>query len=752
MKKKLPWFRIAFAVALVAAVVLTVVAAGRDSEEFVEQDPDFTVGLMETEGFETVAENSQYQLLTNSATAEIAVACKSTGAVWYSNPQDRHADEISNGKYKNQLNCQLLIQYANSEKSIQSTNNYVACIKKGDYSSEKIADGIRYEFYFATEGFVIPVEYVLGDDGLRVSVVNEDIQQLKQNSLLKYGLLPYFGCASAGEKGYLVLPDGSGAIMEYNADPVVAAKYNEYYADVYGRDPAYTLKSVKNNTQTVLVPTFGFCREQGGMFAWVEEGDALSSLLAYPANMVTGYCNAYFEATYRGIDEALLQEMTASEKAVKVLSQKVVSLPRYTVYYGFVEQASPDYAALAIQVRHYMTERMELAPLTDTDVPLYLELIGSVAGTKSFLGIPYEAQKALTDYEEAADLITSLHEKGVEHIALSYFGWSDESPYRQMNRKGNASGELGGAKKLEELLSLLNEKGDRVFLTDDHIRLYRNGNGLSLNTDSARNLTGGIMYGMLYQRSVYRKDVDGPRWTYLKNDLLPETGAAFSKTMSRWTISGVGVWGLGSTLYSDNHKSVLQERTASDRQQGLAYAQSALEALRGEGDLLVDAAHAYAYLYATDVTSLPLTSSRYTSFSADVPFLPMLLHGYVSYSSGAINLRSDDETYFLRAVEYGALPLYAFADTSEESLLKTELSWLTSPDANAWMDILVERQEAVQTVFASVRNKAIIGHACVDTDVYVTTYDGGTRIAVNYRDEAVQVDGVTVPARSFVVL
>lgn len=752
MKKKLPWFRMALAAVLVVAVVLTVLAAGRGSEEFVEKEPELTAGLVETEGFETVAENSRYQLQTNSATAEIAVVCKQTGAIWYSNPPDREADEISNGKYKNQMNCQLLIQYANNEKSIQSTNNFVASVKKGDYASEKIAGGIRYEFYFSTEGFVIPVEYVLGEDGLRVSVVNEDIQQLKRNSLLKYGVLPYFGCASAGEEGYLVLPDGSGAIMEYKADPKTAATYSEYYADVYGRDPAYTLKSVKNNTQTVLVPTFGFCREQGGVFAWVEQGDALSSLLAYPANMVTGYCNAYFEGTYRGIDEALLQEMTASEKTVKVLSQTAVSLPRYTVYYGFVEQASPDYATLATRMREYMAKRLKLSPLTDTEVPLYLELVGSVAGIKSFLGIPYEAQKALTDYEEAADLITALHEKGARQIVLSYLGWSNESPYRQMNTKGKASGELGGAKKLDALLSLLRENGDRVFLTDDRVRLYQSGNGLSLNTDSARNLTGGIMYGMLYQRSVYRKDMDGPQWGYLKNDLLPEIGADFAQAMSRWDINGIGVWGLGSTLYSDNHKSVLQKRTASDRQQALAYTQAALEVLRGEGDLLVDAAHAYAYPYATDITSLPLTSSRYTSFTADVPLLPMLLHGYVSYSSGAINLRSDDETYFLRAVEYGALPLYTFADTSEKSLLDTELSWLTSPDASAWLDILATRQAAVQEICAPVQGKVIVGHTCVETDVYVTTYEGGIRIAVNYREQAVEVDGVTVPARSFVTL
>lgn len=753
MKKKIPWVRGTLALALVAVLLVAILGSrGDSSTDDSATPPEVSYNRMQTEGFETVAENDAYVLLTRSETAEIAVQCKKSGSVWYSNPQDREEDTVSNGKYRNLLNCQLTIQYANKDKSIQTANNYVSSVKKETYSCKKITDGIRYEFHFSSEGFIIPVEYILDEDGLRVSVVNKEIEQHGKNTLLKYGVLPYFGCAEYGEDGYLVLPDGSGAIMTYDADVTTANRYTEYYADVYGRDPAYTLKAVQNNTELVYVPTFGISREQGGLFAWVEQGDALSAILAYPVNYVTAYANAYFEATYRGIDEVILQEMTASETTVKVLSEKPVLLERYTVYYGFVEEQTPDYATLGSAVRAYMVERMQLTEIASAEVPLYLELIGSIAGTKTFLGVPYEAQQALTDYAEAAQLISRLHQQGIGNIHLSYVGWSSDIPYRQMEVSAKPSSALGGAKGLEELVSLLHQNGDSLFLTSERVRLYRGGNGLSSSTDTARNLSGGIMRGSNYQYSVYRKDVDGPQWNYLKNDLLTAVSEKWKAAVSKWNADGVGVWGLGSTLYSDSHKSVLVKQESVDRQQALQMSQEALHMLAGEDSLLVERGFAYTYPYVTDLTALPLTSSRYNGFKEDVPFLQILLHGYVSYSSESINLQSDDDTYFLRMVEYGALPLYAFADTSEKSLLDTEFSWLTSPDAEAWLPTLVERQQAVLSVYAQIQDQPIIGHSRLTENVYQTTYANGARIVVNYSGQDVSVDGSTVPARDFVLI
>src|SRR5690606_35873478 len=51
----------------------------------------------------------------------------------------------------------------------------------------------------------------------------------------------------------------------------------------------------------------------------------------------------------------------------------------------------------------------------------------------------------------------------------------------------------------------------------------------------------------------------------------------------------------------------------------------------------------------------------------------------------------------------------------------------------------------------AVAGRAIEGHECVTDDLCRTDYAGGLRVWVNYGDERVQVDGVTLAAGGFSV-
>lgn len=108
----------------------------------------------------------------------------------------------------------------------------------------------------------------------------------------------------------------------------------------------------------------------------MEDGDALSSLVADPVNLTTSYANAYFEGMYRGIDEAMLPEMNMNERSHKVLGETPVSLERYTVFYSFLPPDT-DYMDIAAAVREYMTE-------TDVPVPLFSGYGAPVSGTDRF--------------------------------------------------------------------------------------------------------------------------------------------------------------------------------------------------------------------------------------------------------------------------------------------------------------------------------------------------------------------------------
>lgn len=737
---------------LAAAVFLS--AAGCAADRAEETDPASLVYTVpEADGFVQVAENSRFVLCANEKTAEVSVTDRQTGAVWYSNPQDRENDEIAgNGRYKMQLCSQLLIQYANKAKSVTTVNNYVGSVQNGSFAVRRTENGVRFTFHFTREELIIPMEYRLEDDGLRVRVVNAEIRETGENRLLSYAVLPYFGCGVYGEEGYLVIPDGCGALMPFDRTAEESRQSVQYRAEVYGRDPVFSVKTKQNVRETVRVPVFGICRPQGSLFAYVEEGDALSSLVADPVNLTTSYANAYFEGMYRGIDEAMLQEMDQNERSVKVLGETPVQLEQYTVFYSFLPPHT-DYMGIASAVREYMVGRMSLTAYSADTVPLYLELTGSVAGTASFLGVPYETSLPLTDYSEAAACLKELSAAGVGRTVVSYRSWSKDIPFRKIPAKAAVSGKLGGKKGMAALAETAAACGSEIYLSADLCRLYQSGNGISVGTDSARGLSGGILYGYSYLKSVYRKDVSGLKWAFLKPGRLSEIAGGYARNLQAYGVTGAGDLSVGSLLYSDYHRSVLVTRESVDRQAALEKAQAALDAMKAPfGRLLCDAGNAYAWPYASDLTDVALTSSRYRAFSEDVPFVPALLHGVIAYSGGRINLRSDDETYYLRMAEYGACPFYSFADTSEHALLNTEYKDLTSPDLDAWKQKVTENYARLEPVFRAVLNARMSGHEQVGDGVMLTSYDNGCGILVNYGDQAFTWKGTTVAGRDFVLV
>ena len=52
---------------------------------------------------------------------------------------------------------------------------------------------------------------------------------------------------------------------------------------------------------------------------------------------------------------------------------------------------------------------------------------------------------------------------------------------------------------------------------------------------------------------------------------------------------------------------------------------------------------------------------------------------------------------------------------------------------------------------AGLNKQRITGHEIVNSDVKVTVYENGAKVYVNYGTADYTADGVTVPARSYIV-
>ena len=75
--------------------------------------------------------------------------------------------------------------------------------------------------------------YSVKNGRFTVCVKTKEIKETGTNRILKISVLPYFGAASANDSGYMIVPDGSGAIINFNNGKYNAAPYSKRF---YGGD------------------------------------------------------------------------------------------------------------------------------------------------------------------------------------------------------------------------------------------------------------------------------------------------------------------------------------------------------------------------------------------------------------------------------------------------------------------------------------------------------------------------------------
>ena len=177
---------------------------------------------------------------------------------------------------------------------------------------------------------------------------------------------------------------------------------------------------------------------------------------------------------------------------------------------------------------------------------------------------------------------------------------------------------------------------------------------------------------------------------------------------------------------------------------------AALKAYQDAGiKVTVQNANAYALPYVNVVTDVPTVSSGYDIFDEDVPFYQALLHGYVPYTTRSITQTPNPGVTYLTAVESGSQLQYNAIHANSGDLFDTEYNYLYGSTWTLWKDTAAKQYAEYQPLLEKVHDQEIVNHAQVAENVFVTEYQNGVKVAVNYNAQDVVVEGNTVPAQSF---
>jgi hypothetical protein len=143
--------------------------------------------------------------------------------------------------------------------------------------------------------------------------------------------------------------------------------------------------------------------------------------------------------------------------------------------------------------------------------------------------------------------------------------------------------------------------------------------------------------------------------------------------------------------------------------------------------------------YYLDVTSKYLNMNLYhdrLKFITDsVPFLEILLRGYVDYYSPYLNFSSNKDLDILKCIEYGTYP--SFLVTNEESylLVDTLSSDLYATTFSRIENNIYDAYGRINTALNEVINAKIVNRTVLKLGVVCVEYSNGTSIFVNYTNE-----------------
>ncbi len=595
--------------------------------------------------------------------------------------------------------------------------------------------------------FRVPLVYQLEGENLVVSV---DPKQVEYNTngyyLVNIDVLRYFG-ASLEENGYLFVPDGSGALIQFHNGKTKEASYS---AVVYGQDATMIYntwyQSQVDAQNTIKLPVFGIKEKDKVLFAVIEGGDAYASIKADVSGKYTGYNDVYASFNYLQYGATSLSDMVGAQ-SYYMYSDEVFE-GEYKLRYSFLSREQADYSGMAACYREYLKEAGVLGEkVTEDKLPFYVEYIGAIDKPKTFLGIKYDAVEAVTTFAQAEKITGLLKENAVDNLNVIYSGWMNGG------LRGTAATKLSIESKLKEggtslsgLQDYMKNAGVDLYMTVDLQYVYEDDffDGYSSIRYAPRYFDNTVIkinqYGLASRVSEDK----------LANLISPYhvsgiTGE-FTGKLNKQGVEGVNLGTLSWELFSD-----LQSSTYTDRQMAERENSEAMQTLKASGQKLMgDNANAYALGYVDELVNAPLYSNNYRVIDEEVPFYEMVMHGYMEYAGEAMNLADDYQTAFLKSVESGAGLYFKWIYADNAVLKDTEYDYLYSVNYEVWLERAVKDYADMNLKLGKLSGYEILSHEYVEKDVAKVTYEDGSVVYVNFSENNVTVDGTLVPAGDYV--
>ena len=703
------------------------------SSDAVRKDMDGTFpSAVLTEQDQLVCQSETLTLYANMETKIFKVEDHRNGYVFASGRNDEATSVLS----------RKWIAYAASPlvADFIIVNNMNITSRTPDMENVKITlmdDGLMYTVYYlddektktVNEECTIHMYVRLENDSLAVSIPDDEIVMSDKGvKLNKISVLPFIGAAFTGEgDGYLFIPDGAGALIRFDAPTANRAITLRSFAKdrsllALGESKELLSPLATKEAETAMVPVMGIAHggQQNAFIAWVEEGDLYTEILASPAGnnnlpcyyaCIQGVYNEMYKQPSNGSDDFTVAQSKTNQVNLKL---------RYT----FLAEEDATYIGMADAYRSYL-EKTGLLFCAEKDdqnnIPMLLDCLMEES-TKSLLGT---SKQVMTRYEDVLEWAEYLLTEGIHSLYLSLEGTASGGVSRSRYDDMSSDSALGSI----EMLAGLKEQGVTVLMNRRFLQFY-----------------GDQLPNSCRAYASTRRFITSTEHAYLDDELyylrLTKLGDLVAKALEH-AQDGVASDDLGRYLFAGYQSP--SDYTRLDAQTML---ENAMSTLSNAGILALSQPSVYALPYTDLAYDMPLSHSAMPCETDAVPFMQILLSGYIpafsrSYVAGGTSVET-----LLRMIDFNLYPHYTMTEESAALLNKSNSSNLFSTEADALLSGAVEEYNMLNDILGAVYGQKIVNRQIPEDGVSIVTYANGDQIAVNYSETAYCYNGIQIEAKS----
>ena len=687
------------------------------------------------------AENSNYALYLDEETTIFAVQSKADKYVWWSAPLNADSDPNAKPAQRKKMQSPFYIEFGDVKThNSQSLNAYEGSIKEKNFTISEIENGVRIDYGISKIEATIPMTIVLEDDNVNVSILSDEIKEqpvtdTEGNAILNIGLLQFFGAAGIEDEGYMIVPDGSGAIINYNNQRIEAREYSN---KIYGLDTSVTQLKRPAKTEQVYLPVMGAITmgdsTNHGYMAICESGETCASVnAAVSIQNATSYNNCWYEFDVRTEDTYYM-----GTRLLTVFEAGEIKQPTLSVGYYLLSGDDLSYVDVAEEYRNYLIEEKGLQEKKDSiKSSYYLNVFGGTVKAQSIAGFPVNLETSATTYDQAQEIMKKLAELGVDDIMLSYTDFNTAGIKGLISAGVDYSGTLGGKNDFNELKSYVESVNGQIFPSVGITYMKDSGNGYSYSLNACKQTTKAyatvnnwdIAFGIPHQVRLVTKTTLSP---YYWPDL-------FRKLRESFNAEGIKTISLGNAttlLYSDF------SRGNYTRHDAMMEIVDGLKKFEEAGiTVLADGANAYALPYVDYVTGVPLTSSNFDLFDYDIPFYSLVIHGLIPYTTTAINASANATDTIMLSIATATPVNYDMMYTNPNKFTDSDYDSLFYSNYKGWLEPSANAYKLYKENLSDLTNQKITGYERVSAYVTKTTFENGTTVTVDTKNLTVNIGG-----------